>query len=118
MCYYDARIGASIYGGLFNPITYLPFCTYYSFKAFGKLYSLGKCVPSDCDGIYTLAATDGNGKNAVMLANVRSKAVIRTCLEGYKAYIIDEEHHLAEIPFDGKEICLDENQVALLKNTM
>ena len=32
--YYDARLGASPYAGLFNPITYEPFCTYYSFYAF------------------------------------------------------------------------------------
>ena len=41
LCYYDARIGQSVYGGLFNPITYEPFCTYYTFAAFGELYRLG-----------------------------------------------------------------------------
>ena len=41
MCYYDARISTSMYAGLFNPITFEPFCSYYGFKAFGNLYRLG-----------------------------------------------------------------------------
>ena len=117
MCYYDARIGPSGYGGLFNPLTHKPLCTYYSFAAFGELYVLGNCVKSDCDGIYTLAATDGNGKNAVMIANTADDAVIEAALgESFKAYLVDENNFLAEVPFDGKKINLNKNQVVLIKN--
>lgn len=30
LCYYDARIGPSLYGGMFNPLNHKPLCTYYS----------------------------------------------------------------------------------------
>ena len=117
MCYYDARLGPSVYGGLFNPLNHKPLCTYYSFAAFGELYVLGNCVKSECDGVYTLAATDGNGKNAVMIANTADDAVIEAALgETFKAYLVDENNFLAEAPFDGKKINLNKNQVMLIKN--
>ena len=117
MCYYDARLGPSVYGGLFNPLNHKPLCTYYSFAAFGELYVLGNCVKSECDGVYTLAATDGNGKNAVMLANTGDDTVIEAALgESFKAYLVDENNFLAEVPFDGKKINLNKNQVVLIKN--
>ena len=78
---------------------------------------LGNCVKCECDGVYTLAATDGNGKNAVMIANTADDAVIEAALgESFKAYLVDENNFLAEVPFDGKKINLNKNQVVLIKN--
>ena len=42
LCYYDARIDFSPYGGMFTPMTYEPLCTYYSFAAFGKMLEIIK----------------------------------------------------------------------------
>ena len=102
LCYYDARIGSSIYGGMFNPITYEPFCTYYSFYAFGQLYALGNQVACDvsADEVYALAATDGT-RRAVLIANISDaeQSFTTDLPEGMKVYVIDEEHHctLSEI---------------------
>lgn len=97
LCYYDARFGSgSTYAGMFNPITHKPFCTYYSFVAFGKLYALGKqaeCI-SDTGGIYAVAATNGE-KKALMIANITGEDQTLTInQEGGKVYLIDETHFL------------------------
>lgn len=94
MCYYDARIGISVYGGLFNPLTFEPFCTYYSFKAFGNLYKLGTEIETSCDNenVYVLGATDGE-KTGILIANTGEDTEIcinATC--NVNAYIIDKEH--------------------------
>lgn len=70
LCYYDKRLDASTYGGFFAPLTREPVCTYYSFAAFGELYSLGKEVSSESEDkeVYAVAATDGVRK-AIMIAN-------------------------------------------------
>ena len=116
MCYYDARLGPSGYAGLFKPQNHKPLCTYYSFMAFGELYVLGNCVESECDGVYSLAATDGNGKCALLLANTEEDTEIEAELNGFSAYLINSENHLAKVPFDGKKINLKQNQTLLLKN--
>ena len=117
MCYYDARMSPSVYGGLFNPMTHKPVCTYYSFMAFGELYRLGNCVKCECDGVYSMAATDKCGKNAVLLANTLEDTEIVTDLDSnFKAYLVDEENFLTQTCFDGKKINLKKNQVVLIKN--
>ena len=40
LMYYDARLGTSVYGGMFDPLSSNPFTLYYGFKAFGELYVL------------------------------------------------------------------------------
>ena len=99
MCYYDARVDISVYGGLFNPLTYEPYCTYYSFKAFGNLYTLGNQIESvgdGEDGLYAMAATDGK-KKGILIANIGDKKSIKTNLDrGYTAYLIDEKHFLTK----------------------
>ena len=96
LCYYDARIGTSIYGGMFNPITYEPFCTYYAFYAFGKLYALGRQaeVRGAFQDIHTLAATDGNLR-AVMIVNTAQEAhpIITNLPDSMTVYIINQDHH-------------------------
>jgi hypothetical protein len=68
--FYDARLGVSVYGSMFNPLTCEPFPTYYAFKAFNELYKLGNQAALECDTekIYAVAAQ--KGKNAcVVIAN-------------------------------------------------
>lgn len=119
LCYYDARIGHSAFGGLFNPITYEPFCTYYAFYAFGQLYRLKnqvKCEWSE-KGIYAVAAADGESC-AALVTNVSGKDItLHTNLScGMKGYFIDQEHFFTERPVDETQFVLKKNQVVLLKN--
>ncbi len=117
MHYYDARIGPSNYGGLFNPMTREPLCTYYSLKAFGELYALGNMVECECDAnVQVLAAADGDGeRGAVLIANVAEDVTLSCDLLGKKAYLVDGEHMLSEVEFDGKSIEVKKNQVVLIK---
>ncbi|MBO7376216.1 MAG: hypothetical protein J6V01_03835, partial [Clostridia bacterium] len=99
MCYYDARLGLSVYGGLFDPMSEQPYCTYYSFKAFGKLYRLGNAIEvtgSGNDGLYALAATDGKTRG-ILIANIGEEKTVETDLgSGYRVYRIDERHPMTE----------------------
>ena len=99
LCYYDARIGPSIYGGMFNPETRTPYRTYYGFKAFNTAYQLGDEVETVCEenGIYLCAACDE--KNGVLLiANTLGEPVTLTFdVEGAnigagEVIITDEEY--------------------------
>ena len=99
MCYYDARFHTSMYAGMFNPLTAKPFCTYYSFAAFGELYRLGDevCVEGEGDGIYALAATNGE-KNGVLITNIGEMTTVTTNLEeGYRVYKIDSANHMTPV---------------------
>ncbi len=76
MTYYDARIGTSIYGGLFNPDTWAPYKAYYSFMGFNELYKLKNEVftASDDENICVGAAADGR-KKTLVISNISDKAV-------------------------------------------
>jgi hypothetical protein len=99
MCFYDARFGTSVYAGLFNPLTAEPFCTYYSFKAFGKLYALENQIEVSGDlgdGLYAMAATNGRDR-AILITNIGEDKEIETNLgRGYTAYAIDEKHFITK----------------------
>lgn len=105
MCYYDARIGPSVYGGLFNPMTYKPLCTYYSFAAFGELYAMGTQVAGGVreNGIYAVAAVDreNSDRKGVLLTNVGGEQTITTNLSNdFIAYRIDEKHGMTRESID------------------
>ena len=70
LMYYDARIGASQYGGMFNPDTYAPYLTYYAFMAFNELYKLKNEVftESDDKDVYVGGASGGKRK-CLLIAN-------------------------------------------------
>ena len=76
LCYYDARIGPSVYGGMFDPNTGYPYRTYYGFKAFGTAYKLGDEVENDCaeEGIYVCAARNEE-KGVILIANTKDEPV-------------------------------------------
>lgn len=114
--FYDARIGVSVYGGMFNPLTYEPFCLYYGYKAFGELYALKNQVGCfvEGDGLYAIAAADGNEK-AVLLANIGADTDIISSLDGFDVYLIDCDNHITKTPFDSKSFTIKENQVMLIK---
>ncbi len=115
--YYDARIGQSVYGGMFNPITYEPFCTYYSFYAFGKLYDFGKQTQcsSDNEDVYALSATNGES-SGLLIANIGPDTTICVdCDKNFKAFLIDEEHHFTEIDINPKSFVLKENRTIYLE---
>ncbi len=118
LCYYDARIGQSVYGGMFNPMNYKPLGTYYSFKAFGELWSLGTQVEVDgADGIYAIAATDESGeKRALMLTNLGEDVELETGLEGFKSVRVDGENGLVPVELDSAKLTLAKHQVLLLTN--
>ena len=70
--FYDARLGVSVYGGLFHPMTRRPLPAYYAFVAFNELYKRKNAVRVDCRSegeCYACAAVDENGAGALMLAN-------------------------------------------------
>ena len=118
-CYYDARVGTSVYGGMFNPITLEPFKLYYSFLAFGELYRLGKQVHAEyerADGIYALAAV-GNGKRAILLVNSTAEEIeITTDLCGsYSSYLVDEQCDLEDVAIEPTKFRLGANSVLLIK---
>ena len=113
MCFYDARIGQSCYGGLFNPMTWTPLCTYYAFRAFGALYALGTQAEATVsgDGLYAVAATDGK-TNGVMIANTGAARVLCTDLPaGMHVYAIDPDHMMIEAGLSTSELEIGENQV-------
>ena len=114
MCYYDARIGVSVYGGLFNPLTFEPFCTYYSFKAFGKLLKMGRqveCIKDGADGIYaTAAANPDKSEKGVLIANIGEKQTVRTNLSGMTVYAIDEAHFFTPTELDPSELIMEKYQ--------
>ncbi|MBQ8898174.1 MAG: hypothetical protein IJY86_06820 [Clostridia bacterium] len=75
--FYDAGYGLSIYRSLFEPVTKKLYPAYYSIFAFGKLYTLGtraKTSP-DAAGVYSLAAVNGEGKAALVIANTNDSPV-------------------------------------------
>lgn len=100
---YDARISGSQYSPLFNPVTQTPNKAYYSMKMFGELRALGKCVamPALPSLVYGCAATDGNGKAAVLISNISDKDWKNNLsFPGYKVEsvsLIDDERTMEEV---------------------
>ena len=102
LCYYDARLTASAYGGLFAPLTYEPVCTYYSLVAFGRLYALGTQVSLDVTcksrGLYAVAATNGK-KHALMISNQTGSeqpiVIEGADLTDARYYLLDQRHLLS-----------------------
>ena len=120
MCYYDARIAVSPYGGLFNPLTLEPFCTYYGFKAFGKLYALGTQVECSTDGedLYALAASDGK-TGGIVISNLGEGCEINIPLKNNaNAYLIDEDNCFAEIKINENSVVLEKNQVIYIETIL
>ncbi len=121
LCYYDARIDESCFGGMFNPLNYKPLPLYYVFQAFGELYAMGTQVfcESSSPEVYALAALGEGGERAVMLTNVGEDTAVTlagTGADAGTAYLVDETHTLtpADIMRNGTFV-LQKNQTVLIK---
>ena len=121
MCYYDARVGISVYGGLFNPMTYEPYCTYYSFKAFGKLYAMEDQieVTGDFDdGLYAMATTNGK-EHGILITNIGEEKEIETNLgRGYTAHRIDEKHFMTKVRVSVKKFKLKQYDTLYIEKNL
>ena len=118
LCFYDARIGTSVYGGMFNPMTYEPLCTYYPFLAFGEMYSLENQVECQLNEyrVYALAAANGD-KKSLMIANTSGKDIdIETNVSGFDVYLIDENHFMTKEEMSSSSLKLLNNQTVYIKN--
>lgn len=119
LCYYDARIGESCFGGMFNPLNYTPLPLYYAFKAFGELYALGTQIDCACNNpaVYALAAAGDGGESALMLANTGADTVLSLRGAPFHAfYLVDEAHALSPVsPPDNGSMILKQNQVLLCR---
>ena len=117
LCFYDARMSGGTYGGLFNPGTHQPYCTYYSFAAFGKLCAMGTAAAcqSDTQKLYALAAC-GEGKQGALITNTTGEAQqVTTSLQGATVYLIDADHHLAATDWDSAAFTLQVDQTVYLE---
>ena len=70
-CFYDARVSASIYAGLFNSETTKPRLTYFSFMMFNQAHKLGNEVEttSDNENVFVCGAKK-DGKAILLLSNI------------------------------------------------
>ena len=99
MCIYDARIGYSSYGPLFNPDTAQPYPAYYTLMMFNSLYTLGDEVMTECSDRHVLVRAAKKGREAsIVISNVNEEARrLKLDLSGFptdKAEVlrIDEWH--------------------------
>lgn len=119
LMYYDARhVSVSAYGGFYDLNTFEPSNVYYTFKAFGELYALGNEAECICgkDGIYALAATDGE-KRSIILSNIKEDTEVKLNLpDGFSVYIIDQDSLFVQTDLDPEQFILKENTVAIIKN--
>lgn len=105
LCFYDARLGPSSYGGMFNPDSFEPYLTYYAFKSFNEAYKLKNEAESACDSknVYTLAAA-GDGKAVLLIANLNDDDCDCTLelngveLTNATVLVIDDGHTYVEKP--------------------
>ena len=115
--YYDSRLIASAYGGLFAPLTYEPVCTYYAFKAYGELYALGGQAELSAEGCYAIAATNGD-RCSILISNYseNENLISISGAEGLTAYLIDENNYMISVKTSDNKLTLAPNQVVFMKN--
>ena len=124
--FYDARIGAGSYAGMFNPDTLQPYLTYYGFKAFNEAYKLGNAVEATVDDerVYVCAATDGDKKVllisylfAFMGLNHIEFEIEGADLSNAQVYAIDESHMytLTDINLENGKISLRQSGILVIR---
>lgn len=116
MCYYDARMRASDYGGMFDCIKKTPYALYYGFKAFGELYDMGTQVVSESDNnMVSVLAAKGKGRKGILMTNRgRTDAISVSGMAINKAYLIDKQHHYKEMETGNGVLELKKNQTLFL----
>ena len=102
--FYDARIGVSVYGGLFNPMTKEPLPTYYGFKFFGQLYRMSNQVNAltDNENVYVVSAKNDD-EGGILIANIGAETEFKLDINGQVAVecqkiIENGEPTVCEIP--------------------
>lgn len=95
--FYDARMGISIYGSLFDPIKKVPYPAYYGFVAYNELYCRGAQVSAEIkgEGIYAVATRGDTG--CLVAANISEhdqKLCIISDRKIKSCKLIDEKHML------------------------
>ncbi len=103
LMYYDARPRTG-WNGLFDELN-RPTKVYWPFYCFNKLYRMGNCITSSCEGddLYAVAAADGRGKYGCLIARYNDadgapaeNVTIR--IEGLqgtnrlRTYLLDNDH--------------------------
>ena len=92
--FYDAQLGMSVYGSMFNCLTREPYPTYYAFTAYNELYKLKEqvAVEVDADGVYAVAAAK-DGQSRIVVANVsgEDKPMIIECGGKVVKYVVTDE---------------------------
>ncbi len=116
LMYYDARI-QTLWNGLFDLRTLAPTKTYYSIYAWSQMARYGKQIKSeikDETDVYAVAATDGNGKMAILvtryneddnvcaLKKVQVDAGMSLPSE-VRGYLTDDDHIYTQVPLDVKD---------------
>lgn len=117
LCYYDARLNPGRYAGFFAPYTGQPYCTYYSFAAFGKLYKMGTQVlcESDTPQLYAVAACGEQAKGALIANTTVEDQQVSTGFSGGKVYLIDQDHHLTLTDWDSAAFTLLQDQTVYIE---
>lgn len=130
LMYYDVRPG--VFDGLFDYYTYAPKEAYYVFYAWDKLLKLGIQLDVDVeeDDICATAATDGNGRVAVLVSrfnednNVVAKKTVKLNVGGTEgqeatAHLTDSAHMYTEVPVHYKdgaiELVLEPNSFVMVE---
>jgi len=74
--FYDAQLGVTLYGSLFDPFSRAPFPTYYAFKRFNDLYTLGNMieVTSSDESVYVLGARN-DITSTILIANPSDRSL-------------------------------------------
>ena len=109
MEFYDARLGPSAYGGMFNPDTWRPYPTYYAFMSFNQAFKLHNEIftESDDGNVYVCGATNGK-KSILLLSNRNENAtevefdLIGVTADDVEILMINEEYSYTPT---GKQIC-------------
>jgi len=96
--FYDARLGISVYGGLFDPMRREPYPAYDAFVAYNELYRRGREIPVSVPGAYAVMA-EGEDDRCLVVANPGTSPVPLT-LEGevLSCRMTGEGRRLEEIP--------------------
>lgn len=117
--YYDSRVVASNYCGLFDPMTCQPVSTYYALAAFGELYALGQQVQCDTndEDVYAVAAVKG-GKKAILATNYSEvEKTLKIGLDDtFTVYLIDWDHYMVKTDLQTSNLKLESYQTVLIKN--
>ena len=99
LCYYDARITASRYAGLFNSAEVKPYLTYFSFMMFNDAYKLGNEVSTSTDNenLFALGATK-DGRSVLLISNIGEDKTVDLNITGVdlnkaEVFMISDIYH-------------------------